>query len=87
MQPRTGKGPSWANEPQPQPQIPARKVEGVSPKDSQMDVDPSPSQDALSDLEWMKQRMANSIIQDPGTTTLRPDPLPPSTTEISQVCL
>jgi len=85
MQPRSGKGPSWANEPQLQPQTPARKVEGVNPKDNQMDVDPAPSQDALTDLEWMKQRMANSIVQDSGTTPLRPNLQPPSTTDISQV--
>ena len=87
MQPRTGKGASWANEPQPQPQTPARKVEEVNPKGNQMDVDSAPSQDTLSDLEWMKQRMANSIVQDSGTTTLQPDPPHPSATDISQVRL
>ena len=52
MQPRTGKGPSWTNESQPQYHTSA-KVEKVNPKDDQIDVNPAPPQDVLSDLEWM----------------------------------
>ena len=87
MQPRTAKGPSWANEPQPQPQAPVKKVGGVDPKDNQMDLDSAPSQDALSDLEWMKQRMAKSAVQESETITPHPDPPPPNVTDINQVRL
>ena len=87
MQPRTVKGPSWANEPQPQSQTPVRKVEKVNPEDNQMGVNPTPSQDVLSDLEWMKQRMAKSMVQDSETTTPRLDPLPLDMAGINQVRL
>lgn len=69
MQPRTGKGPSWVNEPQPQPRAPAKKSDTVVSKDDQMGDGPAPSQDGLSDLEWMKQRMAKSTAEDSDTTT------------------
>ena len=87
MQPRTAKGPSWVNGPQPQPQAPVKKAGGVDPKDNQMDVGPAPSQDALSDLEWMKQRMAKSAVQDSDTITSHPDPTPQNVTDINQVRL
>ena len=64
MQLRTGKGPSWVNEPELRPLTPAKKSDAVGSSDDQMDDGPAPSQDGLSDLEWMKQRMARSTAED-----------------------
>ncbi|KAF9647916.1 hypothetical protein BDM02DRAFT_3097287 [Thelephora ganbajun] len=74
MQPRAVKGPSWMNEPQLRP---AKKVKGAGVKHNQIDVDPTPPQDALSDLEWMRQRMAKSSVGDSGTAAGHLD-LPPT---------
>ena len=87
MRPRTGKGPSWINEPQPQSRTPAKMVEEVDSSDNQMDVDPAPSQDALSDLEWMRQRMAKSIVDDSDTTATHLDPPPPGVADVNKVRL
>ena len=73
MQPRTVKGPSWKNEQQPQPQ-PLGKAMGVSVKGNQMDADPTPSQNGLSDMEWMRQRMAKPTVEDPDIDTHHVDP-------------
>lgn len=86
MQPRTGKGPSWANEPQLRPQTSAKKSDEVGAKDDQTGDDPSPSQDALSDLEWMRQRMAKSVVEDSDTTAHNSDPPPTTAADITQVC-
>ena len=68
MQPRTVKGPSWANEPQLLPHIPVGKAKGAVSEDDKMGVNLSRSQDALSDLEWMRQRMAKSTMEGHDTT-------------------
>ena len=86
MQPRTGKGPSWTNESQPQYHTSA-KAEEVNPKDDRMEADPAPPQDALSDLEWMRQRMAKSVVENTDTTVLYPAPSPPTAININQVRL
>ena len=85
MQPRTVKGPSWANEQQLRSQPTGKKEKGAGIKDDQMDVDPAPSQDALSDLEWMRQRMAKSVVGDPNTVTHISDPPPKNNVEAHQV--
>ncbi|KAF9789121.1 hypothetical protein BJ322DRAFT_522590 [Thelephora terrestris] len=77
MQPRTVKGPSWANEEQLRPQTTGKRV-GV--KDDHIDANPAPSQQALSDLDWMRQRMANSTVEEPDTATHLSDP--PTKTKI-----
>lgn len=84
MQPRTGKGPSWANEPLLQVQTSTKKPDEVGVKDNEMD-DPAPSQDALSDLEWMRQRMAKPAVGDPDATARRSDPLPTAKADMRQV--
>ena len=85
MQPRTAKGPSWANEPQLRPQTPAKRVKGALGEEDQTDVDPVPLQDALSDLEWMKQRMAKTTGQDAHTAAYHPEPQPTNTANGNQV--
>ena len=82
MKPRTVKGPSWANEPQLRPQISAGKAEEICAKDDQMDDDPGPPQEILSDLEWMRQRMTKSNAEDSNTIA---DPLSTTKADISQV--
>lgn len=82
MQSRTGKGPSWANEPQLRPQTSAGKAEEVGAKDDQMDDDPAPPQETLSDLEWMRQRMAKSNAEDSNTIA---DPLSTTKADANQV--
>lgn len=76
MQLRTGKGPSWVNEPQLRPQTPVKKLDKVGSKDDQMDDGPTPSQDGLSDLEWMKQRMAKSKAEGSDTAAGSMNPPP-----------
>jgi multiple RNA-binding domain-containing protein 1 len=49
MQPRTKTGPSWANEVKPEQPVP--------PPEEPDDDPPA----ALSDLEWMKQRMSQNV--------------------------
>lgn len=85
MQPRTAKGPSWANEPQLRPQAPAKGVKGALVEEEQTDVDPMPLQDALSDLEWMKQRMAETTVEDSHTAAHRPEPQPTNKADGNQV--
>ena len=85
MQPRTGKGPSWANEPQLRPQTSAKKSDEVGVEDNEVGDDPAPSQDALSDLEWMRQRMAKSAVGDSDATARRLDPLPTTKEDMKQV--
>ena len=85
MQPRTGKGPSWANEPQLRPQTSAKKSDEVGVKDDQMDDEPAPSQDALSDLEWMRRRMANSVTDHSDATAHRLDSSPTTKADMEQV--
>ena len=87
MQPRAGKGPSWVNEPQPQSQTSVKVVERVDPRGDQMDPDPAPPQGVLSDLEWMRQRMAKSVDDDSDMTAPRPEPQPQGMSDISQVRL
>ena len=82
MQPRTGKGPSWTNEPQLRLQTSAEKAEEVGVKEDQMDDDPAPPQETLSDLEWMRQRMAKSNAEDANTSA---DPLSTTKADINQV--
>lgn len=82
MKPRTVKGPSWANESQLQPQASVKKSGGVGAEGERMDDDPAPSQDALSDLEWMRQRMAKSTVE-----TRQLDPLSSTKLDTNQVCL
>lgn len=55
MQPRTKKGPSWANE--------ARVEQPVPPPEERRDEPPASSA-ALSDLEWMKQRMSQNVDKE-----------------------
>ncbi|KAJ3567263.1 hypothetical protein NP233_g6476 [Leucocoprinus birnbaumii] len=52
MQPRTKKGPSWANE--------ARVEQPIPPPEESKD-DPPAHSAAMSDLEWMKQRMSQNV--------------------------
>jgi len=85
VQPRTGKGPSWANEPQLRPRTPAENSDEVGVKDGRMNDNPAPPQDALSDLEWMKQRMAKPAVEDSGTTACRLDPLPTTKADMKHV--
>jgi len=85
MQPRTVKGPSWANEAQLQPQTPMKESEGIIVEEGRMDNDPPPSQDALSDLEWMRQRMAKSIVKSSDTTARHSDPPPSTMVNVNQV--
>lgn len=89
MEPRTGKGPSWANESRHlQSQTPTKNTGEVNPRDdNQMDVNSTPSQDALSDMEWMKQRMAKSIVEDSDMTTPHPGPSHPNVADVNQVCV
>ena len=86
MQPRTVKGPSWANEPHLRHQSPAKKVEGVTVKEDHAGANPTPSQDTLSDLEWMRQRMTKYPVEDSGATNQRSDPLPIDKPDAHQVC-
>jgi len=51
MQRRTKKGPSWANELREEQPIPSTEYGDQPPTDST----------ALSDLEWMKQRMSQNV--------------------------
>ena len=50
-----------------------------------MNDNPAPPQDALSDLEWMRQRMAKPAVEDSGTTTCRLDPLPTTKADMKRV--
>jgi len=84
MQPRTGKGPSWANEPQLRLQTSTKNPDEIGVKGNEMG-DPAPSQDALSDLEWMRQRMAKSAVGDPDATARHSDPLPATKSDTRQV--
>ena len=45
-------------------------------------IDPPPSHDALSDLEWMRQRMS----KDPAVAVSQPDPPLEDKIDIIQVC-
>ena len=85
MQPRTGKGPSWANEPQLRPQTSVKKSNEVGVRVDRMDDGSASSQDALSDLEWMRQRMAKSAVEVSDTTARRLDPLPTTKADMEQV--
>ena len=87
MQRQTAKGPSWLNEPQLRPQSPVKKVKEVAAKDDQMGSNTTLSQDALSDLEWMKQRMAKSAVEDSDATIRPPDSQPTNKPDTHQVCL
>jgi multiple RNA-binding domain-containing protein 1 len=54
MQPRSTKGPSWANEPQASP-IVETKTDGDD------EVEREGKEDGISDLDWMKKHMTNDI--------------------------
>lgn len=60
MQPRTTKGPAWANDAQSeQPAAPVPEPEAV--QDTAMDTGEDPAkEEGISDLDWMKQRMTTN---------------------------
>lgn len=82
MELRTRKGPSWANELQIRPQTSVNKAEGIGPEEGQIDINPTPSQVALSDLEWMRQRMVKPTVGDSDTA---PRHLPVDDVDINEV--
>jgi multiple RNA-binding domain-containing protein 1 len=70
MQPRTKKGPSWANEAQTQPELVTSPtgVKTSKPKiieKAEQAADEEPEKDTreegMSDLDWMRQRMSQNV--------------------------
>lgn len=86
MQPRTVKGPSWVNEPQLGPKSPEKKAKGVVTKGDWLGANHTPSQDTLSDLEWMRQRMAKSTAEDSDANIRHSDSSPTHKADTHQVC-
>ncbi|PBK88707.1 hypothetical protein ARMGADRAFT_1047355 [Armillaria gallica] len=64
MQPRT-KGPSWANEAQPEASTSSRTldVDMQDPEVQALDVEPV-NQEGLSDLDWMKRHLSKKVDED-----------------------
>ncbi len=65
MQPRTKKGPSWANEAQPEASTSSRTldVDMQDPEMQALDVEPV-NQEGLSDLDWMKRHLSKKVDKD-----------------------
>ncbi|PBK60975.1 RNA-binding domain-containing protein [Armillaria solidipes] len=65
MQPRTKKGPSWANETQPEASTSSRTldVDMQDPGVQALDVEPV-NQEGLSDLDWMKRHLSKKVDED-----------------------
>ncbi|KAK0477584.1 hypothetical protein IW261DRAFT_1565894 [Armillaria novae-zelandiae] len=65
MQPRTKKGPSWANEAQPEASTSSRTldVDMQDPEVQAQDVEPV-NQEGLSDLDWMKRHLSKKVDED-----------------------
>lgn len=59
MEPRTKKGPSWANEAQPDP--PPVTSEEKTAQDVDMEQASNDREEGLSDLDWMRRRMSKTV--------------------------
>ncbi|PFH49280.1 hypothetical protein AMATHDRAFT_48833 [Amanita thiersii Skay4041] len=65
MKPRTKKGPSWANEettnPSTAPTRSSKQMDNVAETSNDESNQEKPSDEAISDLDWMKRHMSKSV--------------------------
>jgi len=61
MQPRTKKGPTWANEAHPQPESSPVPPQETQKEPMQDDDTGGVREEGISDLEWMRRRMKDNV--------------------------